>query len=109
MTSHAAVVARGWGKTAITGCAALKVKAVSRVRPLLDYSHGVSGGRSRQDDGDRRQDPQDRRLDFPQRQYWRGIFRPFSLTLLRLDLTFVFQVIEGKEGLAPPTISGDLR
>lgn len=27
MTSHAAVVARGWGKTAITGCAALKVTA----------------------------------------------------------------------------------
>jgi pyruvate,orthophosphate dikinase len=40
MTSHAAVVARGWGKTAITGCAALKVKAVSRVRPLLDTHMG---------------------------------------------------------------------
>lgn len=70
MTSHAAVVARGWGKTCITGCAALKVDDAAKTLEI--------GGKTLRT-GD-----------------WISLNGNTG------------EVIDGKESLAPPSISGDL-
>lgn len=38
MTSHAAVVARGWGKCCISGCSEIQVNDTNKVSSLLSFS-----------------------------------------------------------------------
>jgi len=70
MTSHAAVVARGWGKTCVCGCLEMKVDDKKKIFTL--------GGKT---------------------------FKEGDWISLNGNTG---EVIEGKEPLSPPTISGDL-
>lgn len=97
MTSHAAVVARGWGKCCVSGCPEIRVNDAEKVDPSSSPSYN-SYFTKRNDSG--------------------NIFLMLQVVVIG-DLMFregewislngsTGEVILGKQPLSPPALSGDL-